>query len=263
MLVTTLVGKAGMDVKLEMQFDTPNCEFGDVTLDIDFGTTCSIFGCNLVLGALVDRFDVNKVVKAENGNRLEIDLLDILPAAASSVLESAFAADVNIVTLLDEMYEDGATITLELNPSFKPSTSLYLTTFDFDESFNVVDLAANTIGTANLPSNIVDCRSSAMSGKKCLLLGSDAAKCVPSKKSGLAPGAIAGIVIGILILVLAIIILVMWKRNVCCFRRRTIRVIPGTAPATAAPQPIVIVSQPVGHANQMTKSSPSPQVVHQ
>ena len=249
---------------MELQFDTPNCEFGDVTLDIDFGTTCNLPGCNSLLGALVDRFDVNQRVKAENGNRLAIDLLDILPDAAASALESTFSADINIVTLLDEMYEDGATITLELNPTFKPSTIFPLTTaYDFDESFNVIDLAADTIGVANLPSNIVQCRSSAMSGKMCLLLGSDAAKCVPSKKSGLAPGAIAGIVVGILILAIGIITLIMWKRNACCFARRAIRVIPGTAPATATPPPVVVVSQPVAHTNQMAKSPQSPQVIYQ
>lgn len=136
------------------------------------------------MGALVDRFDVKQRVKAENGNRLVIDLLDILPERASSVLESTFSAEVNLVTLLDEMYEDGATITIELNPTFKPSTTVLAnvflgTSYDFDESLNVVDLAADAIGASNLPSNIVPCRSSAMSGKMCLLLGSDAAKCVP------------------------------------------------------------------------------------
>ena len=263
MMVSTPVASAGMDIKMNLQFDTPNCEFGDVTMGIDFGVQSTSTVINNVLGALVNTFDVNEKVKAENGNRLEIDLLDILPDAASSVLERAFSADVNIVTLLDEMYEDGATITLELNPTFKPSTSIYVRTFDFGKSLNVVDLAADTIGAANLPSNIVQCRSSAMSGKMCLLLGSDAAKCVPSKKSGLAPGAIAGIVVGILILAIGIITLVMWKRNACCFARRAIRVIPGTAPATATPPPIVVVSQPVPQANQMAKSPQSPQVIYQ
>lgn len=258
MLAASVVG---MDVKLEMRFDTPNCEFGDVTLDIDFGTTCTISACDTILGALVDRFDINQRVKAENGNRLAIDLLDILPEAASSVLENTFSADVNIVTRLDEMYEDGATITIGLNPTFKPSTTTIAriilgTTYDFDFSLNVIDLAADAIGASNLPSNIVQCRSSAMSGQMCLLLGSDAAKCVPSKKSGPGPGVIAGIVVGILILSIGIITIIMWRRKVCCFAHRSIRTMPEAARdiVSPTPQPVVVVSQPTAQVKQMTNS---------
>ena len=106
----------------------------------------------------------------------------------------------NIVTLLDEMYEDGATITIGLNPTFKPSTTavgngFFSTAYDFEASLNVIDLAADAIGASNLPSNVVQCRSSAMSGQMCLLLGSDAAQCVPTTSSSRVPPLIEALVL--------------------------------------------------------------------
>jgi hypothetical protein len=173
----------GMQTEMSFAFQTPNCEFGSVDLKVDFNAICSLSGVfNSVcqaMSAVLNSADVAITVQSENGNTLTVDLLNILPAPIPSALDTV-SADFNIVLTLDTMYSNGATVTLDVHPKFKPSRVILITTsYDFDETFNILDTISDQLGE-NSPDGIVGCRSSRLQGKKCILIGDDATQCIRS-----------------------------------------------------------------------------------
>jgi len=172
----------GMQTDMSFAFQTPNCEFGSVDLKVDFNAICSLSGLFIpvcqAMSALLNSADVAITVQSENGNTLTVDLLNILPATISSALDTV-SADFNIVLTLDTMYSNGATVTLDVHPKFKPSLVIFMTLYDFDETFNILDTISDQLGE-NSPDGIVSCRSSRLQGKKCILIGDDATQCIRS-----------------------------------------------------------------------------------